>query len=262
MPRIDPRTLIARATPAWVKRRHERWLTERRQRAVAGPTARYLAEQGRAVRHGPLAGLQYPPSLDGTGDLVAKLLGTYELELREALEAWVAAGHPHVIDVGCAEGYYAVGLARAMPATTVHAFDIDAGARERCAALAAANGVEDRVVLGGMCTPETLQAGFPARGVALLSDCEGYERVLLDPRAAPVLANWPILVELHEFLDPEITETIAARFAPTHDVRIIGEAPRHGEALPELAGFSPAERRVLLDEHRPAAMRWAALTPR
>jgi hypothetical protein len=262
VPPIDPRTVIARATPAWAKRRHERWLTERRQRAVAGPTARYLAEQGRTVRHGPLAGLEYPPALDATGDLVAKLLGTYELELREELEAWVAAGHAHVIDVGCAEGYYAVGLARAMPSATVHAFDIDAAARERCAALAAANGVQERVVLGGMCTPQALQAGFPASGVALFSDCEGYERVLLDPDAAPVLAGWAILVELHEFLDPEITDVIATRFAATHDVRVIGEMPRRGETLPELAGFSPAERAVLLDEHRPAAMRWAALRPR
>jgi hypothetical protein len=55
---------------------------------------------------------------------------------------------------------------------------------------------------------------------------------------------------------------IATRFAATHDVRVIGEMPRRGETLPELAGFSPAERAVLLDEHRPAAMRWAALRPR
>lgn len=229
---------------------------------MAGPTARYLAEHGRTVRHGPLAGLEYPPALDATGDLVAKLLGTYELELREELERWVAAGHPHVVDVGCAEGYYAVGLARAMPGTTVHAFDIDEGARGRCGALAAANGVQDRVVLGGMCTPQTLQTGFPARGVALLSDCEGYERVLLDPAAAPVLAGWPILVELHEFLDPDITGTIAARFAATHDVRVVAGRERPASAVPELAGFTAAERAVLLDEHRPAAMRWAALTPR
>lgn len=229
---------------------------------MAGPTARYLAGHGRSVRHGPLAGLAYPPALDGTGDLVAKLLGTYELELREELERWVAAGHPHVVDVGCAEGYYAVGLARAMPGTTVHAFDIDAGARERCTALAEANGVQDRVVLGGMCTPQTLQEAFPPRGVALLSDCEGYERVLLDPAAAPVLAGWHILVELHEFLDPDITQAIAARFARTHEVRVIPGSERDGDAVPELAGFAPAERAVLLDEHRPAAMRWAALIPR
>jgi hypothetical protein len=110
--------------------------------------------------------------------------------------------------------------------------------------------------------PQTLQAGFPARGVALLSDCEGYERVLLDPSAAPVLAGWEILVELHEFADADITVVIAERFAATHDVRVVEGAPRRSEMVPELPGFSPAERAVLLDEHRPAAMRWAALRPR
>jgi Methyltransferase small domain len=206
--------------------------------------------------------MRYIEGLEGTsGDLVAKLVGAYEAELHPVLDRWIPAGYPYVIDVGCAEGYYAVGFAHAMPETTVHAHDIDERARSLCRALAERNAVADRVRVGGECAPAKL-AAFPPVGVALLADCEGYERVLLDPVAAPRLERWPILVELHEFLDPGITTTIQARFASTHSVEVIDERPRDAAAIPELEFMTERERAVVLSENRPAKMRWAALWPR
>jgi hypothetical protein len=232
------------------------------RRRIAGPTQAYLHRYGLEVRHGPFAGMRYLPGLEATsGDLVGKLLGAYEAELHPAIEAWLAAAPERIVDVGSAEGYYAVGLAHALPATTVYAYDIDPVARQRCAELAALNGVQDRVVIGEACTPATL-AEHPATGVALLADCEGYERVLLDPGAAPQLRGWAILVELHEFLDREITDTLRERFAATHDVDVIEGEVRDGAQYAELSDVSPADRRVLLSEHRPAHMRWMALSPR
>jgi hypothetical protein len=229
---------------------------------IGPPTRSFVEEHGLQVRHGPLQGMFYLPGLEATsGDLVAKLLGAYEAELHPALEQWIAAGPARVIDVGSAEGYYAIGLAHAIPGATVYAYDIDAAARARCAQLAALNDATDRVVIEGECTPQTLN-DHPESGVALLSDCEGYERILLDPVIAPRLASWRILVELHEFLDPGITETLRDRFAQTHDVEVIEGVERDGTAYEELASVEPAARRALLSENRPGAMRWMALTPR
>jgi hypothetical protein len=197
-----------------------------------------------------------------SGDLVAKLAGTYERELQPVIYEWIAANHAHIIDVGCAEGYYAVGLARAMNDTTVHAFDIDQVARDRCTALAQLNGMVDRVRVLGACEPSSLNA-FPERGVALLSDCEGYERILLQPAAAPRLSGWPVLVELHEFMDDSITDTIFARFRDSHEIEIIEGEGREEEArLPELAFMSWRQRSAVLGERRPGHMRWAYLQPR
>ena len=256
------RDIAASVAPDFAKRAHERWTTRRRASALVEPTRAYVARHGTEVRHGPLAGLRYPAGAQdsGTDYLVAKLTGAYELELHDAIAAWVAAAPAHVVDVGSAEGYYAVGLARAIPGAQVHAFDIDASARERCAALAALNGVADRVTVGEACTPETL-AALPAEGVVLLCDAEGYERELLDPARAPRLAGWPVLVELHDFIDPSITATIAERFAPTHDVQLIEERPRDGHDVPELRDVPARDRTVLLDEFRPERMRWAYLRP-
>jgi hypothetical protein len=240
----------------------DRLRTRRYLRRIRRPTADYVQRYGFAVRGGPFAGLRYPDDLGSApGDLVAKLLGCYERELHGVLEEWIVAGHADVIDVGCAEGYYAVGFALKMAQTTVHAFDVDPLARERCGELARLNDVAGRVRLGGMCEPASLEA-FPAQGVALLADCEGYERVLLDPLAAPKLRGWPILVELHEFLDETITQTIEARFGETHAVELIDGQDRAADGREELASTSARTRAALLGERRPGRMRWAHLRPR
>jgi hypothetical protein len=256
------RALAAALAPDVVKRAHERWSLRRRAHAVSGPTRDFVARHGRTVLHGPLAGLRYPDDAAdaGTDYLVAKLTGAYELELHDVIAEWVRAAPAHVVDVGSAEGYYAVGLARAIPGARVHAFDVDAGARDRCAALAGLNGVSDRVSVGEACTPEVL-AALPEDGVVLLCDAEGYERELLDPARVPRLAGWPILVELHDFLDPSITPGIARRFAATHELRLIDERPRRGEDIPELRDLPAGQRDALLDEYRPARMQWGYLRP-
>lgn len=231
--------------------------------ARTGPaTTEYVRRNGLAVTHGPFTGMSYLDGLERTsGDLVAKLTGSYERELHPVIESWVAARPAHVIDVGCAEGYYAVGLALAIPGTHVHAYDIDVQARVRCAELAQQNAVAGRVSVHSECTPATL-ADFPEQGVVLLSDCEGYELTLLDPALAPRLNRWPILVELHDFLDPSISQTIAERFAPTHEIEVIEGEPRDGDGMPELDFMTPRQRRAVLSERRPGPMRWARMDPR
>ncbi len=254
---------IGALLPAGIRQTIDRVRTRRFLARVAGPTTEYVRRNGLEVRRGPFSGMRYIGGLEGSsGDLVAKLAGTYEQELHGVLDAWIAARYPHIIDVGCAEGYYAVGFAHAIGDATVHAYDIDPLARERCAALARLNGVEHRVRIQAACEPVGLGA-FPAEGVALLSDCEGYERTLLDPSLAPALRGWPILVELHEFIDASITQTLRERFADTHEIDLIEGEGREQEAqLPELAFMSSRQRDAVLGERRPGPMRWAHLRPR
>ena len=87
-----------------------------------------------------------------------KLVGSYEAELHGVIEQIVATDYQVVVDVGCAEGYYANGLARRLPSARVYAFDTDPEARHLCEAMAALNGVEKRVIVGGKCEPDDLNA--------------------------------------------------------------------------------------------------------
>jgi hypothetical protein len=227
---------------------------------IAPANAEYVLRFGLEVRRGPFTGMLYLEGLERTSpDLITKVAGTYESELHAAFSQWVERDIPLVVNVGCAEGYYAVGLARAMPQAKVLAYDILESARSQCARMAAVNGVAERVELHEACTPATL-AGLPDAGVALLCDCEGYEKQLLDPELAPTLRKWQIIVELHDFIDPTITETIVARFAATHEVELIPSLPPDYQRLEELNFMTPRQRQHALTE-RPVPMSWAHLRP-
>ncbi|HEY3866340.1 MAG TPA: hypothetical protein VGL54_09685 [Solirubrobacteraceae bacterium] len=240
-----------------IDRVRTRWFHAR----IRAPTSEYVRRNGLEVRHGPFAGMRYLDGLEAAaGNLVTKLLGTYECELHGVVADWIAAEYPQLVDVGCAEGYYAVGFALAMPRTTVDAFDIDPAARAECTALAQLNGVGERVRVLGSCEPAALNA-YPEQGVALLADCEGYERILLDPDLAPRLRSWPILVELHEFVDASIVDTIQARFGHSHEIEIVEDEERDGGRIEELAFMSTRQRTAVLGERRPGPMRWAHLRP-
>ena len=59
---------------------------------------------------GPLAGMDFLPQ-SAEGCHIAKLLGCYEQPLQPFIEEAIANAYPTILNIGCAEGYYAVGMA-------------------------------------------------------------------------------------------------------------------------------------------------------
>jgi 2-polyprenyl-3-methyl-5-hydroxy-6-metoxy-1,4-benzoquinol methylase len=92
------------------------------------------------VQDGPFAGMNFP-LMPADGCVMPKLLGSYEEELHPFFNRFAGTDYDLIIDIGCAEGYYAVGLARLFERARVLAYDIDANARQRCSELARLNGV-------------------------------------------------------------------------------------------------------------------------
>jgi hypothetical protein len=218
------------------------------------------ARHGRKVAGGPFAGLVVAPEVTEGGQ-ATRLLGCYEPALHPHLERLIARGFPRVVNIGCADGYYAIGLARRMPGSIVHAHDIDPRARHACAETAAENGVADRVRVGGEVTPALLQ-DLAGRGCWVVCDIEGGEDALIDPAAVPALHDTTLLVECHEGERPGVTDRLAARFAPTHGV-IRVEARITEVALPDwLANGSHLDQLIALWEWRQAATPWLVLEPR
>lgn len=209
---------------------------------------------GTTILAGPFKGMDYSVAAS-EGAWCARLLGVYEASLAPVLETVIARAYPQVIDVGCAEGYYAVGLAARMAGTQVFAHDMDANARELVASLAAANGVADRVQVNGLID----HAGFDhclAAKTFVLCDIEGAEDGLLDPVAAPGLRAADILVEVHDGMKPGLSDRIAARFAATHKVTRIGRR-LDDSSLPDWTeGLSDLDRLLLLWEWRTSPTPW------
>jgi SAM-dependent methyltransferase len=178
-----------------------------------------LQQQGTVVMQGPLAGLDFLQQ-SAEGCHIAKLLGCYEQPLQPFIEAAIATNYPTILNVGCAEGYYAVGMAKRMPNTRVLAYDLNPRAQETCQALAEKNGVTERIQIGALFKPEDF-AAYVDQKVLVLCDIEGAEKALLDPASAPALKGMDIIVESHECLIPGITQLLTDRFKDSHQITLV-----------------------------------------
>lgn len=219
-------------------------------------TARQWARLNRAVDAaavwgGPFAGTVLTRAT--TGSHMPKRLGSYEAELHPLVESWTS--YDTILDVGCGEGWYVVGLARRMPNARVVGFDISAKARTACAAMAAANGVA--VEVRGEATPQVLSDLVRGHTLVIV-DAEGAEVMVLDPSAGPRLRDADLLVELHDFLVPGATDTVVGRF-PERTPHFIDQQPRDPGDYPLLADLAPEDQARALDESRPASQRWVWL---
>ena len=220
----------------------------------------YIARQGTRIHQGPFAGMDYVEAAT-EGVLIARLLGTYESELHPYIAEIAAGGLDCVIDVGCAEGYYAVGLARQLPGVTVYAHDIDEAARNACAELAAKNGVADRVIIGGEFKPHDFQA-FEGRRVLVLVDAEGAEVDILQPELGPALAQMDIIVETHDLYRPGTLATLTARFSPTHDIVRVDQGPKTFDMPGWLRELTHLDQLLAVWEWRQRPTPWLVMRPK
>jgi SAM-dependent methyltransferase len=212
------------------------------------------------------AGLKLGSAKSASGGFIPKLLGSYERELQPLLEELRTRDYSEIVDVGCAEGYYAAGLARMFPQAKVFAYDTNAEALELCRETARANGLEHRLITGARCDAATLLALPLTRRALVVSDCEGYEKHLFTAASVRRLAAHDVLIEVHDVLDIGISARLREIFGETHRLQVVSSVDDIRKAqtydYPELAPFSLAERKVLLAEWRGCEMDWYYFSPR
>jgi precorrin-6B methylase 2 len=222
---------------------------------------RILASSGPVVQAGPFAGMTYPADRLADVDVpVAKLLGGYEHEIAWVFERAIAMNVSTFIDIGCADGYYAVGMAHASPTTTVYAYDLASSARALCAQTASASDVTDRVRIGRRFTVDLLDS-LPAEGALVLCDIEGAEVELLDARAAAALVTSVVVVEAHDDERPDASAHLREAFARTHDAVTVSQRPRQVSPA-AIAGWSLREQSRALREFRGPRLHWIVFRPK
>lgn len=224
------KNLLEKLSPSALARvrswNNRRFFRRRFHRAQVEARARLFQGAAPRVITGPFSGMPY---LDETvwGSIVPKWLGSYEWELGGVVSEIVDRGYAAVVDVGCAEGYYAVGLARRLVDSRVFAFDADPFSRGQARRLAALAGVSERVSMGSFCRHsdlETIRRGF-AGSMLIVCDIEGSEWEFLDPVRCRHLEECDILVEIHEVSGIRDSGTsMRDRFAATHEIHSIALA--------------------------------------
>lgn len=215
------------------------------------------------VLNGPFKGIRYPGMRSKSSSLYSKLIGSYEMELYPIFEEIISKPYEQILDIGCAEGYYAVGLALKMPQVTVYAYDIDPEALELTQKMAEVNHVADRVKVSSSCDAKTLKE-FPFKKHSLIiSDTEGFERFLFTKECLPNLLKTDILIETHDFIDINISTDLEKLFANTHDLTIIQSLGDVIKAktykFPELEGTDLRTRYRIFEEGRRFTDEWLYL---
>ena len=219
-----------------------------------------LQREGPVILNGPFAGMTYG-RVATEGSLAARLLGSYESELHPSILQLAETGLEAIIDIGCAEGFYAVGLARLMPDVEVHAYDVDPKARAACAELVRQNGVDDRVRVGGLFEGSDF-ARFAGRRTLVFIDAEGAENELLDPDAFPALREMTVIVETHEHERPGVIERLQQRFAASHEIERIEQGPKTTPLPAWFSGLGHLDQLLAVWEWRAFPTPWLVMRPR
>lgn len=243
-----------------------RWIVPERFRPSGYLTHLAQERTGLTVLQGPFAGMRYVQMAEGSA-YIPKLLGIYERELNPQIEALIEKSPKLIVDVGAAEGYYAVGLARRLPQAQIIGYEMQPRGQQAVRELAALSGVHARVDVRGKCEPANLAAALGDESDAVvICDVEGYEEKLLDPFSVPALQRAAILVELHEFIVPEIAEVLKRRFSPTHKMTHIWQEPRSRHEFPWRTFGTAVLPHSYLDwsvsEWRPVRMAWLWMEPK
>jgi hypothetical protein len=191
-----------------------------------------IASHETHVLQGPMQGLEYVANAS-EGCLAARLIGCYEQPLLPFVEEAINTDYINVVNIGCSDGYYAVGMARRMPKSKMWAYDINPAAQDACRELAQKNDVSERIEIGALFGPEDF-AQFADEKTLVMCDIEGAEQELLDPQLAPDLAGMDIIVESHECIIKGLTQTLIGRFSVTHKITLIQDkGQRQFEVLPK-----------------------------
>jgi hypothetical protein len=222
-------------------------------RMMRGVNAQAFRMFGNRVFYGPFAGMvvpQFNPNWDD-GNSACKLFGSYEHELHEAIQTAVWRRPDVVVNAGCAEGYYAIGLARLLPSAEVWALDINEGSLGLCQEYAAINKVKVKTKAGAE-KVEDLMLGDSNRRLYVL-DIEGGEDGLM-PEG---FENSDLIVECHDFFKP-MGAALAERFSATHRVERITARLPNFEWYPFLKQFASIMPVLAVVEKRPTACYWLA----
>jgi len=243
-----------------------RYLPARFKRSVIAPRFLERLKKSQTVVGGPFKGMRYHGEAV-CGAAAPKILGVYESELAPFLLRWSTVPFQHIIDVGAAEGYYAIGCATLWPQATVTAFESCEEGRRLLTRNVELNRMQSRVKIIGHCGQEQLKtAMLNGQPSLIIIDIEGAEGHLLEPGNIPNLTSAHIIVEIHDHVDGRLGETVSSKLKSTHVVEEVRTQARtfwdfHEPRALWLRFWLLPYLKQYADELRPGPMRWFCCTP-
>jgi hypothetical protein len=221
------------------------------------------------IQSGPFQGMRWGAVGIGSS-ITPKLLGVYERELHGHIEQLPV--FDLVIDIGAAEGWYAVGLLYRGQARKMIAYEMTEAGRTQLLANVQRNALPPASLeIKGECSVAGLQSLLKSLPTAspfrllIISDCEGFESQLLGSETLRLCPQAHFLIETHDQFVPGVHQQIADRLAATHRVSEMYPARRNASDLPPSAPWLfklPIISRLMLSERRCQNLAWLCAVPK
>lgn len=222
---------------------------------------------GGVVRRGAFAGLKIRLEATwGAGDRAGMLLGLYEKEVVDTVTDALRA-RPVFIDIGAADGYYAVGVLKAGLAKRSIAFEMNPKARASIKALAELNGVQDNLEIHSTADAGSL-ASLSVESFdrcVVLCDIEGAEVFVLNNDALKLLSQAVIVVEIHDHEDMDehqVERILRDRAAPIFDVQSFTTGARSPLQIQEISDLAEDDQWLICSEGRKYRQTWLVFRPK
>jgi hypothetical protein len=229
--------------------------------------AKYKYLLSDSVQDGPFQGLNYPFLSALQSTLYPKLMGFYEFELHELLNKTLERDYNSILDIGSADGYYAVWLAIKFQNSIIYVADVNPEARGKTKIMAEANGiaVNEKFQILKEITPTFLLGLDPNKSYLLISDCEGYEFSLFTDEVIANLRNSDFIIQMHDFIHPGFSDKLKKRFKTSHFVQLIksiDDVYKYRRIQnPKILEFPIQDQITILAEKRPTQMEWIFCEP-
>lgn len=211
------------------------------------------------ILSGPFEGMKYIRKSSGS-TLFPKLIGCYEEAIQNIVTNSILRHYDKIIDIGCAEGYYAVGFAYKCPNSKVVASDIDEIAINNLLQLIEVNNISNVEIKNNGFDCISLNAELEGKEDKLIvCDIEGYELELLDIEKVPNLGKVDLIIESHDCFKDGLTEILIDRFYNTHVIEIIVNYSFLVNSYEKLKGLPKEVVNYMTDEQRPSKMKFLYL---
>lgn len=201
----------------------------------------------------------------GKSDLGAQCLGLYEKEILNEIGRQEKGKYQTFIDIGAADGYYAVGMLLAGVVDNVISFEKSEEGRAAINENWDNNGKPGAITLYGEANHASLKI-VPSHvfdNALVLIDIEGYEFELLTKEVIKQLRFSEVIIEIHNWIDDfEIRYAQLLRdLSEYFNIEKLAPVDRNTSDLPELRSYTDDNRLLLVSERRPCLMRFLKLTP-
>lgn len=219
------------------------------------------------VKLGPFKGLKLKKNnWWGKSDLGSMCLGLYEKELLDFIFSDATNGRNTFIDVGAADGYYAIGLLNAKKADRAICFELSEKGQNTIRNNWILNNEPGHLEVYGDVLQSFIKAttNIDFSKTFMIVDIEGAEFEFLTSNILNHISKSIVILEVHNWVHDflhkysELLKNVEKYF----EIEVLDRVERPTTTLNELRALTDDNRLLLTSEARPCLMRFLVLRPR